>query len=99
MINKTDEFPIAQMDQSLGHVVCHVNDCDFFVSWGKRLVGQQGVVDDPGLWHGLLRVIQLVLLLIMMTVLIIYYVSAEHVKLHVATRILSVEDRSKDARQ
>ena len=87
------------MDQPLGHVVCHVNDCDFFVSWSESFVGEQWVVDDPGLRHGLLRVIQLVLLLNMMTVLVIYDVRAEHIKFHVSARVLGVEDRSKDARQ
>ena len=53
MIDEADELPVAQVDQPLRHVVCHVDDCNLFVAWSERLVGEERVIHDPGLGSAL----------------------------------------------
>ena len=40
MIDEADEFPLTEMDDTLRHVKGHMDDRDFFVLGGCRLVGQ-----------------------------------------------------------
>ena len=40
MIDEADEFPLTEMDDTLGHIKGHMDDRDFFVLGGCRLVGQ-----------------------------------------------------------
>ena len=59
MINKANELPITQVNNSLRHVECHVDDGNFFVLRIERLVGHKWVIDHPGLRHRLLRIVKL----------------------------------------
>ena len=63
VVHEADELPLAQIDDLLRHVQGHMNDCDLTVLRIVRLVGEEGIVYDPGLWNWLLRVMQLILLL------------------------------------
>jgi len=47
MIDKADELPLAEMDDTLGHVLSHMDDCDLLVIWSDGLVGQKRVIDHP----------------------------------------------------
>ena len=58
-MDEADELPLAKMDDALWHIECHVDNSDFAVPRRVCLVGQQGIVDHPGLGHRLLRIVQL----------------------------------------
>lgn len=47
VVDKADELPFTEMKDSLRHIVCHVNDGDFFVSRSECFVRKQWVVDNP----------------------------------------------------
>ena len=91
VVDKADKFPLAQMDDPLGHVLSHVYDGDFFVPRCERLVREKGVVDDPRLGHGLLMVEKNLLV-----VLCIEH-RAEHVQFDLIATVLFVNDRSEDS--
>ena len=91
MIDEADELPVAQVDQPLRHVVCHVDDCNLFVAWSERLVGEKRVIHDPGLGDGLLWVVERILPLDVVAVFLIDYVCAPHVEFDVAVRVLRVQ--------
>ena len=38
VVDKADKLPFTEMKNSLRHIVSHVNDGDFFVSWGECFV-------------------------------------------------------------
>ena len=80
MIDEANEFPITQVDQSLRHVVRHVDDSNLFIARSECLVGKQRVVHDPRLCDRLLRIVQLVLSLDLLTLFVVVdYGCAEHV--------------------
>ena len=58
MIDEADEFPLTEMDDTLRHVKGHMDDRDFFVLGGCRLVRQEWVVNHPRLRHRLLGIVE-----------------------------------------
>ncbi len=90
MIYEADEFPFTQMDESLGHVACHVNDCYFLVSRSECFVSQQRVVNDPRLRYWLLKVVKYPRL-----ILFLFDDSAPHIHANLIITILLVEHRAK----
>ena len=59
MVDEADELPLAKVNNALWHVERHVDNSDFTVPRRVCLVGQQGVVDHPGLGNRLLRIVEL----------------------------------------
>ena len=64
MVYEADKFPFAQIYDLLGHVESHMNDCDLFILWVVCLVGEEGIIYDPGLRHRKLWVVQTIFILI-----------------------------------
>ena len=85
VIDKADEFPFAEVEHTLRHVERHMNYCDLPVLRIERLVGEQRVIYHPSLRHGLLRVVELSLVLIVLLLFVFFvalasYVSGEKVE-------------------
>ena len=57
VVDEANELPLAQVDDLLGHVKCHVHDADLFILRRVTFVGQQGVINDPGLPDRALRIV------------------------------------------
>ena len=68
MVDKAYEFPLTEVDDSLWHIHCHVNDCNFFVVRSDSLVSEERVVHHPGLSDRELRIVshfQFILILLL----------------------------------
>ena len=65
MVNEADELPLAKVDDALWHVECHVDNGNFTVPRRICFVGQQGIVDHPGLGHRLLWIVKLGVVIVM----------------------------------
>ena len=63
MIDKAYELHLAQVNQSLRHILRHVYDRNLVVHWRNCLVRQNRIVDDPKLRQGLLGVVPLITVL------------------------------------
>ena len=92
VVDEADELPIAQVNDSLWHVLRHVDDRDFFILWRERLVGEQWVVHNPGLLHRFLEVAQLFI----QFVLFLLLSCTEHVQLVLVATIFFVDHRPVD---
>ena len=86
------------MNQPLRHVVCHMDYRNFFVPGCKGLVGKKWIVNDPGLWHRLLRIVKLILSFNFVAVRVLIQVGTPHVQSYISTRVFFEQDRTKDSR-